>query len=78
MGKVQLENGAREDFAHDALVRYIDGESGRRSDTAHYVYNQTENTNLTVLDRHRVVKVIFKYVNSIVILLRHHMPFLIR
>ncbi|KDR75994.1 hypothetical protein GALMADRAFT_139756 [Galerina marginata CBS 339.88] len=42
-------------------ARYIDGETGRRSDTAHhYIYNQAQNTNLTVLDRHRVVRVIFE------------------
>ncbi|KAF8972163.1 GMC oxidoreductase-domain-containing protein [Flammula alnicola] len=42
-------------------LKYIDGESGRRSDTAHhYVYNQEKNTNLQVVDRHRVVRVIFE------------------
>ncbi|KIM40626.1 GMC oxidoreductase [Hebeloma cylindrosporum] len=42
-------------------ARYIDGETGRRSDTAHhYIYNQPDNANLEVLDRHRVVKVIFE------------------
>jgi len=52
--------------AHDIVYRYIDGETGRRSDAAHhYIYNQADNFNLEVLDRHRVVKVIFEYVNSI-------------
>lgn len=41
--------------------RYIDGQTGRRSDTAHhYVYNQDANSNLTVQDRHRVVRVILE------------------
>ncbi|KDR68518.1 hypothetical protein GALMADRAFT_256740 [Galerina marginata CBS 339.88] len=41
--------------------KYIDGETGRRSGTAHhYIYNQAQNTNLTVLDRHRVVRIIFE------------------
>ncbi|KJA25447.1 GMC oxidoreductase [Hypholoma sublateritium FD-334 SS-4] len=42
-------------------ARYIDGTSGRRSDTAHhYIYNQAGNRNLTVLDRQRVVRVIIE------------------
>ncbi|PPQ91713.1 hypothetical protein CVT25_012854 [Psilocybe cyanescens] len=42
-------------------ARYVDAETGRRSDTAHhYVYNQERNTNLSVLDRHKVVRVIFE------------------
>ena len=53
-------------MAHNLVCRYIDGETGRRSDTPHhYIYNQAENSNLKVLDKHRVVKVIFEYVNSI-------------
>ena len=44
-------------------TRYIDVETGRRSDTAHhYIYNQDHNINLKILDRHRVVRVIFEYV----------------
>ena len=44
-------------------IRYIDLETGRRSDTAHhYIYNQDHNKNLTILVRHRVVRVIFEYV----------------
>jgi effector-binding domain-containing protein len=44
-------------------TRYIDIETGRRSDTAHhYIYNQDHNKNLKVLVRHRVVRVIFEYV----------------
>ena len=43
--------------------RYIDIETGRRSDTAHhYIYNQDHNKNLKILVRHRVVRVIFEYV----------------
>ena len=41
--------------------RYIDGESGRRSDVPHhYIYTQDHNKNLTILDRQRVVRVIFE------------------
>ncbi|KAF8813022.1 alcohol oxidase [Phlegmacium glaucopus] len=41
--------------------RYIDLETGKRSDTAHhYIYNQDHNTNLNILVRHRVVRVIFE------------------
>ena len=44
-------------------ARYIDSETGRRSDTAHhYIYNQDHNKNLNILVRHRVVRVIFEYV----------------
>ena len=44
-------------------TRYIDSETGRRSDTAHhYIYNQDHNKNLNILVRHRVVRVIFEYV----------------
>ena len=43
--------------------RYIDIDTGRRSDAAHhYIYNQDHNKNLKVLVRHRVVRVIFEYV----------------
>ena len=43
-------------------ARYINIETGRRSDTAHhYIYNQDHNKNLKVLVRHRVVRVIFEY-----------------
>ncbi|KAF8813030.1 alcohol oxidase [Phlegmacium glaucopus] len=42
-------------------ARYIDLETGKRSDTAHhYIYNQDHNTNLNILVRHRVVRVIFE------------------
>ena len=45
--------------------RYIDIETGRRSDTAHhYIYNQDHNKNLKILVRHRVVRVIFEYVSA--------------
>ena len=44
--------------------RYIDGESGRRSDVPHhYIYTQDHNKNLTILDRQRVIRVIFEYVS---------------
>ena len=44
------------------IIRYIDIETGRRSDTAHhYIYNQDHNKNLKILVRHRVVRVIFEY-----------------
>jgi hypothetical protein len=50
-------------FIFIIYTRYIDIETGRRSDTAHYyIYNQDHNKNLTVLARHRVVRVIFEYV----------------
>lgn len=40
--------------------KYIDSASGKRSDTAHqYIYNQNHNNNLQVLDRQRVIRVIF-------------------
>jgi hypothetical protein len=62
-----ITGGLRRIFlAHNSVYRYIDGETGRRSDTPHhYIYNQADNSNLEVLDRHRVVKVIFEYVNFI-------------
>ncbi|KAF8237035.1 alcohol oxidase [Tricholoma matsutake] len=42
-------------------LRFIDKHSGRRSDTAHhYIYNQSHNQNLKVLDRSRVVRIIFE------------------
>ncbi|KAK0500276.1 GMC oxidoreductase-domain-containing protein [Armillaria luteobubalina] len=40
--------------------KYIDSVSGKRSDAAHhYIYNQNHNENLEVLDRQRVIRVIF-------------------
>ncbi|KAF8164002.1 alcohol oxidase-like protein [Pholiota molesta] len=43
------------------LERYIDVKTGKRSDTAHqYIYNQEHNTNLEVLVRHRVVRILFE------------------
>ena len=43
-------------------------ETGRRSDTAHYyIYNQDHNTNLKILARYRVVRVIFEYVFSLIL-----------
>ena len=50
-------------FIFIIFARYIDIETGRRSDTAHYyIYNQDHNKNLKILVRHRVVRVIFEYV----------------
>jgi alcohol oxidase len=50
-------------FHFHYYTRYIDNETGRRSDTAHYyIYNQDHNKNLKILVRHRVVRVIFEYV----------------
>jgi hypothetical protein len=52
-------------FIFIIYTRYIDIETGRRSDTAHhYIYNQDQNKNLEILVRHRVVRVIFEYVRS--------------
>ena len=43
--------------------KWIDKESGRRSDPAHhYIYNQAANTNLQLISGVRVVRVLFKYV----------------
>ncbi|KAL0953601.1 hypothetical protein HGRIS_004809 [Hohenbuehelia grisea] len=45
------------------IPKWIDGSSGKRSDTPHYfVYNQTDNKNLEVVDGCRVTRVIFEYV----------------
>ncbi|KAJ7133161.1 GMC oxidoreductase-domain-containing protein [Mycena epipterygia] len=42
------------------IPKYIDAETGRRSDSAHfYVYNQAANANLRILDRARVNRVLF-------------------
>ena len=50
-------------FIFIVYTRFIDIETGRRSDTAHhYIYNQDHNKNLNVVARHRVVRVIFEYV----------------
>ena len=52
-------------FIFIICTRYIDTETGRRSDTAHnYIYNQNHNKNLKILVRHRVVRVVFEYVFS--------------
>lgn len=43
--------------------RYIDAETGRRSDAAHnYIYNQSHSSNITILDKSRVIRVIIQYV----------------
>ena len=50
-------------FIFIIYTRYIDIETGRRSDTAHhYIYNQDHNKNLRILVKCRVVRVIFEYV----------------
>ncbi|KAJ6458842.1 GMC oxidoreductase-domain-containing protein [Mycena vitilis] len=42
------------------MPKFIESDTGRRSDTAHaYIYNQTGNTNLHVLDNSRVKRVLF-------------------
>ncbi|KAF5327596.1 hypothetical protein D9619_004114 [Psilocybe cf. subviscida] len=42
-------------------ARYIDERTGRRSDTPHhYIYNQEGKSGLKVIDRHRVVRVLFE------------------
>ena len=59
-------------FIFIIYTRYIDIETGRRSDTAHhYIYNQDHNKNLNILVRHRVVRVIFEYVFHIASLLTY-------
>ena len=64
MGEVSRQNKIIVHFSFFIIyTRYIDIETGRRSDTAHhYIYNQDQNKNLKILDRHRVVRVIFEYV----------------
>ncbi|KAJ6458826.1 GMC oxidoreductase-domain-containing protein [Mycena vitilis] len=43
------------------MPKFIDAETGRRSDTAHcYIYNQTHNTNLHILCNSRVNRVLFE------------------
>ncbi|TFK69860.1 alcohol oxidase [Pluteus cervinus] len=45
----------------EAAAAYINGETGKRSDVAHgYIYSQSENKNLVVQDRCRVVRVIIQ------------------
>ncbi|KAJ6522183.1 GMC oxidoreductase-domain-containing protein [Mycena vulgaris] len=49
------------------LPKFIDADTGRRSDTAHfYVYNQAHNPNLQILDHARVNRVVFDDDNSAV------------
>ena len=58
--QIKLSNAC---FIFIIYIRYIDNETGRRSDTAHYyIYNQDHNKNLKILVRHRVVRIIFEYV----------------
>ncbi|RXW15040.1 hypothetical protein EST38_g10808 [Candolleomyces aberdarensis] len=47
--------------AYGIWPKYIDDKTGRRSDTAHhFIYNQAENKNLTVLTESRGVRVVFE------------------
>ena len=62
MGKVCIEVTNHFFYQLISASRYIDIKTGTRSDTAHhYVYNQSHNANLTVLDKSRVIRVIFEY-----------------
>ncbi len=62
MGKVYVEALNYSFYQLIITSRYIDIKTGRRSDTAHnYIYNQSHNANLTVLDKSRVIRVIFEY-----------------
>jgi alcohol oxidase len=66
-------------FIFVIFTRYIDLETGRRSDTAHYyIYNQDHNTNLKILVRHRVVRVIFEYVFNPLVVEYSHLMIVIR
>jgi len=74
MGKVRLDG--QRNIVSQLLTksRYIDIKTGRRSDTAHeYIYNQSDNINLTILDKSRVVRVIIEYdspyFNSFIVIL---------
>lgn len=63
LGKSKISSTVGRSLIHPLLGRYIDYESGRRSDTAHhYIYNQDHNKNLKILVRQRVVRILFEYV----------------
>lgn len=50
---------------NDLFIRYVDSNTGRRSDTAHgYIYNK-EHPNLTVQTGSKVLRVIFESVNDV-------------
>lgn len=63
MGKVLVWYTSSITYA-DIFARYIDTDSGRRSDTPHhYIYNQIDQRkNLHIMVRRKVVRVIFEYV----------------
>jgi alcohol oxidase len=62
MGEVCVAIGAPDHTCSLTKFRYIDIKTGKRSDTAHnYIYNQSHNANLTVMDESRVIRVIFEY-----------------
>jgi len=47
--------------AYGRWLRYIDPHSGSRSDTPHhYIYNQSHNKNLRILERSRVIRILFE------------------
>ncbi|KAK0223434.1 GMC oxidoreductase-domain-containing protein [Armillaria fumosa] len=53
-------NNFRSCNQYSPWLKYINPVSGTRSDTAHhFIYNQEHNDNLKVLDRQRVIRVIF-------------------
>ncbi|KAJ7855578.1 GMC oxidoreductase-domain-containing protein [Mycena leptocephala] len=53
--------------AYSRWPKYIDAETGRRSDAAHfYLYPQTDNPNLTIVDRARVSRILFNQDNRAV------------
>ncbi|KAF8813189.1 alcohol oxidase [Phlegmacium glaucopus] len=60
-GKTDDINGFFSCNGYGKWARYIDYETGRRSDTAHhYIYNQDHNKNLTILVKQRVVRILFE------------------
>jgi hypothetical protein len=62
MGEVRFEKFRNGFLQSLTKSRYIDIETGRRSDAAHnYIYNQSHNTNLTVMDKSRVIRVVVEY-----------------
>ncbi|KAH7908608.1 GMC oxidoreductase-domain-containing protein [Hygrophoropsis aurantiaca] len=74
-GVVEDVNDLITSNAYSAVYKWIDAETGKRQDAAHYfVYNQQENKNLQILDGKRVKRVVIEkgravgveYVNDIV------------
>ncbi|KAG1904333.1 uncharacterized protein F5891DRAFT_1207244 [Suillus fuscotomentosus] len=63
LSRLRSESLYSQAIANSWLIykKYIDGTTGRRSDTAHhYVYNQTHNPNLHIWDGKRVKRIIFE------------------